>query len=116
MPKFRLSIVLLWMLGLLTVWLGWVGAGSTIAAFESSEGKWSDREIPEDGRDFRRIRVNFDEFKQTCGRLNATMYRTTKRNPFNLLAWWDYAINPKWDLPYRAPQVTPVPNSSCDSP
>jgi hypothetical protein len=116
MPKFRLSMVLLWTLGLLAVWLAWVSGGTTSATFESSEGRWSDREIPQKGYDFRMIRVSFDEFKQTCGRPTATMYRTTQRNPFNVVAWWDYVINPKWTLPYRRPLVSPVPSSSCDSP
>lgn len=116
MPKFRLSMALLWTLVLLAVWLAWVSRGTTSAAFESSEGRWSDREIPQEGHDLQRIRVNFDEFKQTCNRPTAIMYRTTKRNPFNVGSWWDYVINPKWTLPYRPPQVFPVPSSSCDSP
>jgi hypothetical protein len=116
MPKFRLSMALLWTLALLAVWLGWVSAGTTSAAFESSEGQWSDREIPQEGRDFRRILVNFEEFKQACGRPTATLLRTTERNPFNLRAWWDYAMNPKWELPYRPSRISPVPSSSCKSP
>ena len=116
MPKLRLSMALLWALVLLALWLAWVSAGTTSAAFESSEGRWSDRENPQKGHDFRTILVYFEEFKQACGRPAATMYRTTQRNPFNLLAWWDYAINPKWGLPYRPPHVSPVPSSSCDSP
>jgi hypothetical protein len=108
-------MVLLWTLVLLAAWLAWVGAGTTTAAFESSEGRWSDREIPEQGHDFRRILVTFEEFRQACGRPAATMYRTTARNPFNLLAWWDYLIHPKWAVPYRPPRVTPVPSSSCES-
>jgi hypothetical protein len=113
MPKFRLSAMLLWMLVALAVWLAWVSVGATSAAFESSDGHWSDREIPQKGYDFRMILASFEEYRQTCDRPNATMFRTTKRNPFNLVAWWDYAINPKWDLPYRPVQVAPVPSRSC---
>lgn len=109
-------MVLLWALVLLAAWMAWVGAGTTSAAFESSEGRWSEREIPEEGYDFRRIRVSFEEFKQACGRPAATMVRTTQRNPFNVLAWWDYAMHPKWALPYRAARVAPVPNSQCAAP
>jgi hypothetical protein len=109
-------MALLWTLGLLAVWLLWVSAGTTNAAFESSEGGWSDREAPEEGRDMRRIRAHFEDFRQTCNRPSATMYRTTSRNPFNALAWWNYLIDPKWQLPYRAPRVSPVPASSCASP
>jgi hypothetical protein len=115
-PKFRLSAVLLGMLVSLAVWLPWVSGGTTSAAFESSDGNWSDREIPQEGYDFRMILASFEEYKQTCDRPIATMYRTTKRNPFNLIAWWDYAINPKWALPYRPVQVDPVPSRSCGKP
>ena len=107
-------MVLIWTLVLLAVWLAWVGHGTTIAAFESSEGQWSDREVPTSGHDLRAIRVNFEEFKQACGRLSATTYRTTARNPLNVLGWWNYAIDQKWALPYRKPQVVQVPASSCD--
>jgi hypothetical protein len=116
MPKFRLSAVLLSTLALLAVWLVWVSVGTTSAAFESSDGHWSDREIPQKGYDFRTILASFEEYKQACGRPTATMYRTTKRNPFNVAAWWDYAINPKWAIPYRPSQVEPVPTQSCESP
>ena len=109
-------MALLWALILLAVWIGWVGAGTTSAAFESSEGRWSDREVPEKGHDYRMIRVYFEEFKQACGRPAATMYRTTQRNPLNVLAWWDYAMHPKWSLPYRPSRISPVPSSSCESP
>jgi hypothetical protein len=115
-PKFRLSAVLLWMLALLAVWLGWVSVGTTSAAFESSEGNWSDREIPLQGHDFRMILASFEDFKLTCDRPAATIYRTTQRNPFDVAAWWDYAINPKWALPYRPSQVAPLPSRLCDSP
>lgn len=109
-------MVLLWTLVLLAAWLAWVAAGSTTAGFESSEGRWSEREMPQEGRDFRTILVSFDEFRNTCARPNATMYRTTERDPWNVIAWWDYALNPKWALPYRPARVSPVPSSSCDSP
>ena len=116
MPGLRLSMVLLWTLGLLALCLAWATFGATTAGFESSEGRWSDREISQEGHDFRKIRSSFEEFKQACGRPTASMYRTTARNPFNVVAWWDYIINPKWALPYRPPRVSPVPSSSCDSP
>lgn len=109
-------MMMLWTLGLLAAWLAWVGHGTTVAAFESSEGSWSEREIPQEGHDFRRIRVSFDEFKQACGRPNATMYRTTERNPFNVRGWWSYAIDQKWTVPYRPAQVPRVPDSQCKSP
>jgi hypothetical protein len=113
MPKFRLSMTLLWMLGLFAVFLAWVGYGTTSAAFESSEGNWSDREMTQEGRDFRAVLTSFEEFRQACDRPDATMYRTTERNPLNILAWWNYAIDPKWKLPYRSPQLSRTPVSSC---
>lgn len=116
MPRLRLSKALLWTLVLLAAWLAWASRGTTIAAFESSEGLWSDLEMPQKGYDFRQIRVGFDEFRQVCARPAASMYRTTERDPFNVLAWWDYVMNPKWALPYRPPRVSPVPNSSCGPP
>jgi len=116
MPKFRLSMALLLTLILLAVWLAWVGAGTTTAAFESSEGRWSEREILEAKHDFGRIRTSFEEFKQACARPTASMFRTTQRDPLNVVAWWDYLINPKWALPYRPPQIVPVPSSTCDTP
>jgi len=112
----RLSKVLLWVLVLVAIWFAWVGYGATSAAFESSEGAWSDREVPGEGRDFRAVLTSFEEFRQACGRLTATMVRTTHRNPFNILAWWSYLIDPKWEVPYRSSRLPPTPVSSCDAP
>lgn len=115
MFKFKrsLSITYLVTLGLLVGWFVWEGFVATNVAFESSEGVWSDSEVLVKGRDYAAVLVSFEQFKKQCGNRTATLYRTTKTNPFNIFEWWSYANDPKWKVPYRSSQVSPDALQSC---
>jgi hypothetical protein len=105
MPKRILSVAFLAFFAFVVGWFGWVSFGATSVAFESSEGDWSDQEVPLKGRDFTTIAASFERYKTRCGRLSAKLFRTTKPNLYNVFEWWNYAFDPKWNVPYRAPQI-----------
>ena len=113
MPRRALSVAFLAFFAFVVGWFGWVSFGATSVGFESSEGDWSDREVPLKGRDFATIAASFDGYKTRCGHPSATLFRTTKPNLYNVFEWWSYATDPKWNVPYRTPQVSPSTAPQC---
>lgn len=69
--------------------------------FESSDGKWGDRELPWKGRDFEEIVYYFEKYKLRCNALDVTLVRTTPKNLLNIFGWPSYLFDDKWKLEYR---------------
>ena len=89
-------------IAVLIVW----GVGRPNVSFESSEGNWADQEVQFKGRDYEDILWYFEKYKTLCGLPNATLIRTTKHNWYNVVAWWSYWHDTKWEVPYRPPLRT----------
>jgi hypothetical protein len=71
--------------------------------FESSDGKWGDRELPIKDRDFHEIVYYFEKYKLRCNAPEVSMIRTTPKSLLNIFGWPSYIFNEKWKLEYRAP-------------
>lgn len=69
--------------------------------FESSDGKWGDRELPWKGRDFEEIVYYFEKYKLRCNAPEVTMVRTTPKNLLNIFGWPSYLFDDKWKSEYR---------------
>jgi hypothetical protein len=72
-------------------------------SFESSDGKWGDRELPLKGRSFYGIVYYFEKYKLRCNAPEVTMVRTTPKNLINIFGWPSYLFDEKWKLEYREP-------------
>ena len=64
-------------------------------------------ESPFKGRYFDDVVYYFVKYKVRCNAPEATLIRTTPKNPFNIFAWPSYLFNPKWKLEYREPTDFP---------
>ena len=87
----------------ITAMLVW-SFGARDVSFESSEGDWADSEVLFKGRDYEMILALFEKYKSSCGRPNATLFRITEQNWYNVIAWWSYIHDAKWTVPYGPPR------------
>ena len=71
--------------------------------FESSDGKWGDRELPLKGRDFYEIVYYFEKYKLRCNAPDVTLVRTTPKKRLNIFGWPSYLFDEKWKLEYKEP-------------
>jgi hypothetical protein len=78
--------------------LGYLFFGDPGVTFRSSDGKWADSEIK--SRTFSYLILEeFEGYKRTCAP-NATLFRATSKDWWNVFAWYSYATDPKWRVPY----------------
>ena len=82
------------------VWSSWFIKGTDVA-FQSSDGKWSDREVQFKGRDFKTVVTYFEGYRIKCKAPYVTMQRTTLRP--EKAHWFDNYSDAKWAVPYQEP-------------
>lgn len=107
--RYRTAIVLLAAIALVVV----VTLGRVNVAFESTKGDWADHEVLSKGRKYEFIARLFQRYKVACGWVDATLVRTTLQNPYNVFAWYSYATDEKWNVPYQPPRHFGVVSPSC---
>lgn len=93
-PK-ELIFILLYSAG---CWLFWPSV-----SFESSDGNWADREIQLKERDFESMVYFFSLYKLMCHAEDATLYRTTDKQIWNIFYWPSYFTERKWVVPFKEP-------------
>src|SRR5262245_35982875 len=81
-------------------------------SYESSDGKWWDQEVGIKGRGFDDMVYYFELYKLRCDVPTVKLVRTTRKNPFNVLAWHNYLTDEKWKIEYGAPSSKSESNSS----
>src|SRR5215471_7564057 len=72
-------------------------------SYESSDGKWWDHEMEIKGRGFDDMVTLFELYKFRCDVPTVKLVRTTRKNPFNVLAWHSYLTDDKWKVEYGVP-------------
>lgn len=82
-------------------------AGIRTFGYESSDGHFTETEVPSKGRTFDSMLARFEAHKEFYGRPSLQLFRTTKRSNWNLFHWWDNFTHPRWDIPYRPPLDNP---------
>jgi hypothetical protein len=85
--------------------IGWVIYRPSVT-FESSDGKWRDRELLLKGRYFREVTYYFEKYKLRCNATAVTMIRTTPKTLLNIFAWPSYLFDEKWKLEYRESSIS----------
>jgi hypothetical protein len=70
------------------------------AFFQSSDANWADSELLWKGRDFRTVVIRFELYRIQCDAPDASLIRTSIRNPVNVFAWYNYLTDSKWLVPY----------------
>src|SRR3989344_6159384 len=91
--KYFLICTLLYAVG---CWFFWPSA-----SFESSDGNWGDRELPLKNRDFDSMSFFFELYKIKCNAKEASLYRTTQTQYWNIFYWPSYLLEKKWLVPYK---------------
>jgi hypothetical protein len=103
LPRFRIGpigiVIACVPLVLLMYWL----FGTPDAHFRSSDSNWARREISFKALDFESVAFSFEMYRLNCQADAAKLVRTTKMHWWNVFAWPSYATNPKWNVPYGAP-------------
>jgi len=72
-------------------------------SYESSDAKWTDSESHFKGRDFEVISSGFQRYISECKVSDVQLLRVSKKNYWNVLAWPNYLLHSKWQLPYSEP-------------
>jgi hypothetical protein len=73
----------------------------TNVAFQSSDGKWADREVLMKGHEFEHIVVLFEAYKIECETQNAILQRITPTPPwYSPRHYYNNYQEPKWLVPY----------------
>jgi hypothetical protein len=72
-------------------------------SYESSDGKWHDRELQLKGRGFDDIVALFELYKLRCDAPTVNLVRTTRKIPLNIFAWHNYLRDEKWKIEYGVP-------------
>ena len=73
----------------------------TNVAYQSSDGKWANREVLMKGHKFEQIVFLFEVYKIECGAQNAALQRITPRPPwYSPRHYYNNYREPKWLVPY----------------
>ena len=91
--KYFLICTLLYAVG---CWFFWPSA-----SFKSSDGNWGDRELQLKNRDFDSMSFFFELYKIKCNAKEASLYRTTQTQYWNIFYWPSYLLEKKWLVPYK---------------
>ena len=80
----------------------------TNVAYQSSDGKWTNREVLMKGHEFEQIVFLFEVYKIECEAPNTTLQRITPKPPwYSPRHYYNNYQDPKWLVPYMdANQVT----------
>jgi hypothetical protein len=103
LPRFRVSPI--WkVVGCIppVLFMYWL-LGNPDANFRSSDSNWAKGEVSFKAFNFEGVAYNFEIFRLNCNAESAQILRTTKMQWWNVFAWPSYATNPKWNVPYAAP-------------
>ena len=75
----------------------------TNVAYQSSDGKWANREVLMKGHKFEQIVFLFEVYKIECDAQNAALQRITPRPPwYSPRHYYNNYREPKWLVPYAA--------------
>jgi hypothetical protein len=88
----------------LVLGVGYLCWNNPSVSFRSSDGKWADSEVVFKGRTFQDVIVpEFERYKASCSAPKAKLLRTDPVIWYDVFAWPSYLTNPKWRVPYTAP-------------
>lgn len=73
------------------------------ADFRSSDLNWAGGENSFKGVGLDGVAFSFEMYRLKCQAHSAQLVRTTKMHWWNVFAWPSYMTNPKWNVPYAAP-------------
>ncbi len=93
-----LTMAAFFRLGLEIVAAHTVGVKIDVYHYENVDGSFDEIEVPQKGRTFEMVQVNFEAFKRERNRPNDRLYISDLRSSLD-----NSLIHPRWKLPYKPP-------------
>ncbi len=74
--------------------------------YESSDGSFTEIEVPEKGRDLKMVEALFEDYKKSSGKLDLILCRTFQVEVLHFYEWSNFLTHRRWDYPYKKSQRT----------